>query len=81
MKLTAVIKALAEMKIQNYIFQSDVLSPLQFDIAMTSLSHMIRKCTQGYKFTKSQENIYHQRNMNDIKLFEKTLILTIRIYS
>ena len=38
--------------------------------AMMLLNHILRKCTAGYKFSKSQENINHLIYM-DIKLFTK----------
>ncbi len=50
-------------------------------------NHILRKCTGGYKLTKSQEKINPQMYMDDIKLFVKnekeleTLIHAIRIYS
>ena len=50
-------------------------------------NHILRKCTGGYKFTKSQETINQLMYMDDIKLFAKNekelkiLIQTIRIYS
>ena len=50
---------------------------------MMPLSHILRKCTAGYRLTKSQEKINHQ---DDIKLFAKnekeleTLIHAVRIY-
>ena len=54
---------------------------------MIPLNHILRKCTAGYKLSRSQENINHLMYMDDIKLFEKnekeleTLIHTVRIYS
>ena len=51
------------------------------------LNHMLRKCTGGYKLSKSQETISHLMYMDNIKLFAKiekeleTLIHTERIYS
>ena len=51
----------------------------------TTLSH--KKCTEGYKFTKSQEKINHIMYMDDIKLFAKNerelecILQTIRTYS
>ena len=51
------------------------------------LNHIFRKCTAGYKLSRSQENINHLMYMDDIKLFAKnekeleTLILALRIYS
>ena len=84
--LTAGGKSLAERNIQRGIFQGDALSPLLFRIAMMPQNHIIRKCTAGYKLSRSQEKINHLMYMDDIKLFAKnlkemeTLINTIRIY-
>ena len=54
---------------------------------MMPLNQILRKCTAGYKLTKSQEKINDWMYMDDIKLFAKnekeleTLIHTVRIYS
>ena len=54
---------------------------------MMRLNHILRKCTPGYKLSKSQEKINHLMYMDDIKLFvrngkeSETLIQTVRIYS
>ena len=83
-ELTAGGKSLAETKIQRGIFQGDAVSPLLFIIAMMPLNHILRKCTAGYKLSRSQENINHLMYMDDIKLLEKnekeleTLIHTVR---
>ena len=51
------------------------------------LNHILRKCTAGYKLSRSQEMINHLMYMDDIKLFAKnekkleTLIHTVRIYN
>ena len=51
------------------------------------LNNILRKCTAGYKLSKSQEDINHQMYMDGIKLFAnkekelETLICTLRIYS
>ena len=51
------------------------------------LNHIPRKCTGGYKLSRSQEKINHQMYMDDIKLFAKneieleTLLHAVRIYS
>ena len=86
-KLTAGRRRLAEAKIQRSIFQGDALSPLPFIIAMMPLYQILRKCTAGYKLSRSQEKVNHLMYMDDIKLFTKnekeleTLIHTVRIYS
>ena len=78
-------RRLAEAKIQRCIFQGDALSPLLFINAMMTLNHTFRKCTTGYKVSKSQEKNNHLMYMDDIKLFTKnekeqeTLIHAVRI--
>ena len=52
-------KSLPELKIQKDIFQGDAVSPLLFLIAIMPLSHIVKKCTVGYKLTKSLEKINH----------------------
>ena len=84
MELTVGGKTLAGVKIQRDIFQGNALSPLLFVIAMMPLNRILRKCTAGYKLSKSKEKINHL--MYDIKLLVKnereleTLIQTVRIY-
>ena len=76
-------QTLAEVKIQRGIFLGNSFSPLLLIIAMMSLTYVLRKCTGGYKFTKSQEKINNL--LHDIKVFAKNekeleaLIQTIRI--
>ena len=53
-ELTAGGRSLPEVKIQRGIFQ-DVLSPLQSIIVMMPLNHIPRKCTAGYKLSRSQK--------------------------
>ena len=54
---------------------------------MMLLNHILRKCTAGYKLSRSQEKVNHLMYMDDIKLFAKnekeleTLIHIVRIYS
>ena len=85
-KITAGGKNLTETKIQRGIFHGYALSPLLFIIAMMSLNYILRRCTAGYKLSRSQENVNHLMYMDDIKLFAnnekelETLIHTIRIY-
>ena len=70
-ELTTGGRRLAEAKIQRGIFQGDALSPLLFIIAMMPLNHILRKCTAGYKLSRSLEKINHLMYMDDIKLFAK----------
>ena len=85
-ELTAEGRSLAEAKIQRGIFQGNALSLIQFIIGMMPLNHILRKCTAGYKLSKSQEKIHHLMYVNDIKLFAKNekeqeiLIHTVRKY-
>ena len=85
--LTAGWRSLAEVKIESGIFHGDVLSPLQFIIAMMPFNYILRKCTARYQFNKSQEKINHLMYMDNIVLFTKnekeleTLIQPVRIYS
>ena len=79
------------MKIQEGILQGDALKTLAFEIAMIPLTHILRKGTRGYKFTKSREKIDPQTYIDNIKLLAKMkkkqnkeleiLIQTIKIYS
>ena len=64
-------KSLAEVKILRGIFQGDALYLLLFVIAMVPLIHILRKCTDGYKFHQLQEKIYYLKYMDDMKLFAK----------
>ena len=70
-ELTAEGKLLEEVKILRGTFQGDALSPLLFVIAMMPLNYMLKKCTEGNKFTKSQEKINPLEYIDDIKLFAK----------
>ena len=80
-------RRLAEVKIQRGVFKGDALGLSLFIIAMMPLNHILRKCTAGYKLSRSQEKVNHLMYMDDIKLFAKnekeleTLIHTVRIYS
>ena len=53
---------------------------------MIPLNHILRKCTAGYKHSKSQEKNNLLMYLDDIKLFAKygketeTLIHAVRIY-
>ena len=86
-ELTAGGKIFAEVKIQRGIFQGDAQSPLLFIIAMMPHSHILKKCTAGYNFCRSQEKINHLIYMDDMKLFAKNekepkiLIHVVRIQS
>ena len=54
-ELTEGERSLAEANIQRGIFQRDALSPVLFIIAMMPLNYILRKCTAGYKLSRSQE--------------------------
>ena len=54
-ELTAGRKSFAEVKIKGGILLGDTLSPLLFLRAIMSFNHIVRKCTGGYQFHKSQE--------------------------
>ena len=69
LELTAGERSLAEAKIQRGIFQGDAQSQLL--IARIPLNHILRKCTAGYKLSKSQAKINHLMYMDDTKLFAK----------
>ena len=58
-ELTAVERCLAETKIQRGILQGNTLSSLLSIIAMMPLNHIPRKCTAGYKLSRSQERSNH----------------------
>ena len=70
-ELTAGGRRLAEAKFQRGIFQGDSLSRLLFIIAMMPLNHILRKCTAGYKLSRSKEKVYHLMYMDNIKLCKK----------
>ena len=70
-ELTAGGRSIAETKIQRGIFQGDAISPLLFIIAVMPLNHILRKCSAGYKLSRSQEKINHLIYMDDLKLFAK----------
>ena len=86
LELTTRRQSLAEVKVQRSMFQWDALSPLLFVIAIVPLNHIFRKCTAGYKLSKSQDNINHLMYMDIIKRFDKNekelenLIQIVRIY-
>ena len=65
-ELTAGERNLDETKIERGIFQGDALSPLQFIIAIMPLTYILRKCTAGYKLSRSQEKFIHFKYMDDI---------------
>ena len=54
---------------------------------MMPLNHILRKCTAGYKLSRSHEKICHLMYMDDVKLFAKneklleTLVHVVRINS
>ena len=64
-------RSLAEAMIQRGIYQGYSLSPLLFITAIMLLNHILRKCTAGYKLSRSQEKINHLIYIDDIKLLTK----------
>ena len=62
----------AEVKIQRAIIQGDSLSSLLFVVAMMPHNNILRKCTGGYKFTISYEDINHLIYINDPWIWAKT---------
>ena len=62
-ELTAGERSSAVAKIQRSRFQGDAQSPLLFIIVMMPLNDLLRKCTAGYKFSRSQEKD-ESRNVN-----------------
>ena len=64
-------KRLAEAKIKRDIFQGDAQPLSLFIIATMPLNSIFRKCTAGYKLSRSQEKINHLMYMDNIKLFAK----------
>ena len=54
-ELTARGRSFPERDIQRGIFQGDALSPFLFIIAIMPLNHVFRKCTAGYKLSRSPE--------------------------
>ena len=77
-ELTAGGRRLGEAKIQRGIFLGDALSPLLFITTMMPLNHILRKCTAGYKLTKSREKT--NPLMTSIYLQKKTNPLMTSIY-
>ena len=70
-ELTAGGKSLAETKIQRGISQGDAISHLLFIIAMMPRNHILRKCTDGYKLSRSQEKINHLMYMDNKTICKK----------
>ena len=52
-ELTVGVRSLPKAKVQRGIFQRDTQLSLIFIIAMMPLNHILRKCTAGYKLSKS----------------------------
>ena len=69
-ELAAGERSLAEAKIQICIFQGDALSPLLFIIVLMILNHILKKCTVGYKLSRSLEKI-NQMTTNYLQKMKK----------
>ena len=67
--MTAGGKRLTEAKIQTGILQGNAQSSLRFVIVMIQLNHILRRCTAGYKHSKSEEKFNPLMYIDDIKLF------------
>ena len=67
------------------IFQGDALSPLEFVLALTPLSLILRNSKGAYEFSGSKVKIIHLLFMNDLKLYSRnekefdSLVQAIRI--
>ena len=80
-------ETLAQVNIRRGIFQGDSFSPLLFVIALIPLTLILRKCKNGYNFSRTKDKINHLLYMDDLKLFAKeeagldALIQTVRVFS
>ena len=78
---------LAEVIIRRGIFQGDSFSPLLFVIALISLTLILRKCRNGYSFSRTKEKMNHLLYTDDLKIFAKeeagldSLLQTVRVFS
>ena len=57
------------MKINRGIFQGDSLSPLLFVVSLRSLTLVLRKIKQGYRFGKGKSKLNHILFMDDLMLY------------
>ena len=68
-------------------FQEIHFSPLLFVIALIPLTLILKKCKNGYNFSRAKDKINHLLYMDDLKLFAKeeaaldALIQTVRVFS
>ena len=80
-------ETLAGVNIRRGIFQGDSFSPLLFVIALIPLTLILRKCKNGYTYSRTKEKINHLLYMDDLKIFAKeeacldALIQTVRVFS
>ena len=85
-ELIAGERNLTEAKIQRGIFLGDAISTVIFIIAMIPLNYILRKCTAGYKLSRSWEKIVHlcrsmtSNYLQKMKKELETLIHTFKIY-
>ena len=64
-------ETLAEVNIRRGIFQGDSFSPLLFVIALIPLTLILRKCKNGYNFSRTKDKINHLLYMDDLKILQK----------
>ena len=64
-------ETLAQVNIRRGIFQGDSFSPLLFVIALIPLALILRKCKNGYNFSRTKDKTNHLLYMDDLKIFAK----------
>ena len=76
-----------EVEIKRCMFQGDSSSPLEFVLALISLSLILKKAKAAYEFSESKEKINHLLFMDHLKLYIRSekgvdsLVQTVRVFS